>query len=205
MAKNKFPASKAGQIALAQAIINGFTIDTADFPSPPIKAANLQILLDTAIEKRNARILVDAAAKEAGDVETDAFDDLTDAMKDDIKYGELVTKGDDAKLQKMGWSGRAAPKALQVAGAPSAFEALEQGKGFAGFDWKESKTGGKASMFRILMMEVGGSGEWKEVASSVKPENTVNNLPSGKEYLFCAVAVNSAGMSEHSNTVTLFL
>lgn len=205
MSKTKFPASRAGQIALAQAIINGFTVNTTDFPSPPTPANVLQTLLDAAISKRNARITADAAAKEAGDEEFDAFEELTDAMKDDIKYAELVTKGNDAKLQEINWSGRAARKALQVPGAPNAFEAFEQGKGSASFDWKESKTGGKASMFRIMMMEVGGAGTWKEAASSVQPQNTVSGLESGKEYIFCAVAVNSAGVSEQSNAVTLFL
>ena len=205
MGKNKFPTARADVIALAQAMINGFTVDTADFPAPPIKAAQLNDLLTAAIALRNARITAAAAAKEATDTENDPFGELVDAMKDDIKYAELVTKGNDAKLQEIGWSGRAASKALQPPGEPSAFEALKQGKGWAQFDWKEGKSGGKASMYRILMMQVGGTGDWKEAGASVLPENTVGGIESGQEYVFCVVAANSAGTSDQSNAVNLFL
>lgn len=205
MAKNKFPASKAGQIALGQAIINGFTVAVDDFPAPTVSLADLKILLAAAIEKRNARITADAAAAESLEEETEAFEALNGALKTDIKYAELVTKGDNAKLQQISWSGRAAAKTPAVPGAPGAFEVVQQGKGWAHFDWKTSKTGGKTSMFSVLIKETGATGDWKVAGSSVNPENTITNIESGKEYIFCVVAVNAAGTSEQSNAVTLFL
>lgn len=205
MAKNKFPTSKAGQIALGQAVINGFTVAADDFPAPTVSIDDLKLLLAAAIAKRNARITADAAAAEALEDENEAFEALNDALKTDIKYAELVTKGDDAKLQQISWSGRAAAKTPAAPGAPGAFEVVQQGKGWAHFDWKTPKTGGKALMFSVLMKETGAAGDWKVAGSSVNPENTITNLESGKEYIFCVVGVNAAGTGEQSNAVTLFL
>ncbi len=203
MGRNKFPRTKPEQVALAQAMINGFTVDTADFPSPPIKASELQTKLDAAIAARNARILADAAAKEALDAEDEAYDELTDDMKEDLQYAEMVTKGDDGKMQKIGYSGRSPARLPQIPNVPRFFEILAQGKGWAKFDWKIPTGGGKVSMYRVLGQEAGG--DWKELASAVKLEATVANLTTGKEYNFCVVAINQTGESGQSNTETAFV
>lgn len=206
MGIHKFPRKKPDIVALAQAMINGFTVDTTDFPEPPIKPDALQTTLDAALAKRNARITAEAALAEAVVDENEAFDDLADDMKTDLQYAEMMTKGDDAKLKEIGWAGRAAPTPLQIPGVPRTFEIIEQGKGWAKFDWKSPDSGGKVSMYRVLRMEVGGSaGDWTEVASAVKLEATVTGQANGKDYLFCVVAVNSAGAGGQSNAVTAFL
>lgn len=203
MSKTKFPRTKPEQVALAQAMINGFTVDTVDFPSPPIKASELQSKLDAALAKRNTRILADAAAKEALDDEDGSFDELVEDLKEDLQYAEMVTKGEDAKMQKIGYSGRAPAKLPQLPNVPRFFEILAQGKGWAKFDWKIPTGGGKVSMYRVLGQESGG--DWKELASAVKPEATVTGLTTGKEYNFCVVAINGIGESPKSNTETAFV
>lgn len=207
MSKSKFPTTRPKQIALAQAMISGFTTDTEDFPAPTVAVADLQAKLDTAQAATNARTVAESVARESVQTESGAYDDLIEAMKTDIRYAELVTNDDDVKLQKIGWSGRAAPTALQPPNAPRSFEIVEQGRGFAHFDWKDPLGGGAVKMFRVMMMEVGGtSGTWTEAASAVDSEAVVTGLAGdGKEYIFCAVAVNTAGTSGQSNTVTAFL
>ncbi len=205
MPKTKFPTTRPKLIILANAMIHGFTVDTTDFPAPPIKPNDLQNKLNAALSVTNERTTAEAALREIIERETDAYDDLDDDMKTDIKYAEMMTK-DDAKLKQIGWSGRAAPQPLQPPNVPRAFEILEQGKGSAHFDWKEPAGGGAVKMYRVMMMEVGGtSGGWKEVASAVESEAVVSGQANGKEYLFCVVAVNSAGESGQSNAVTAFL
>lgn len=203
MAQSKFPRARAEQVALAQAMINGLTVDNADFPRPPVMPADLQTRLDAALAQRNTRILADAAAKEAHDDEDAAFEDLVEDMKTDLQYAEMVSKDDDAMMQKLGYSGRSPARAPQSPNVPRLFEIIEQGKGWAKFDWKLPTGGGKVSMYRLMAQEAGGN--WREVASAVKDEAIVTGLTSGKEYNFCVVAINAAGASGQSNTVTAFL
>lgn len=208
MAKAKFPTSKPTVVVLAQAMIHGLTEARADFPAPPVLPADLQARLDAALAVTNERTTIEAALRAIVRREDAGYDDLEDDMKTDLKYAELTVKGDDAKLRQIGWSGRAAPSAKQAPNVPRALESIGQGKGWIHCDWKDS-VGGNVNLYRVLMMEVGagsdGGGEWKEVASAIESEAVVTGLATGKEYIFCVVAVNSAGASKQSNTVTAFL
>lgn len=205
MGKRKFPTTRPKVVVLANAMIHGLTVDTTDFPNPPVKSSDLQAQLDAALGVTNERTTAEAALRAIVEREADSYEALEEAMKTDLQYAEMMTK-DDAKLQQLGWSGRAAPQPLQTPNAPRAFEILEQGKGSAHFDWKEPAGGGAVKMYRVLMMEVGGvSGSWKEVASAIDSEAVVSGQANGMEYLFCAVAVNAAGESGQSNAVTAYL
>ena len=52
-----------------------------------------------------------------------ALEELTEAMKSDLRYAENTVNFDDDKLKLIGWAGRKAATALQIPGQPRLLEA----------------------------------------------------------------------------------
>ena len=111
--------------------------------------------------------------------------------------------GNNAKLAALSWSGKAAPTHLQPPGQPRSLEIPRQGEGWLFLDWKEPAEGGKAAFYRLERRLTGGT--WELAGMAVESEATLVNQERGKEWEYRVVAVNKAGESGPSNTVTAVL
>ena len=198
-----FPRREADIKALAQTMIAGLH-NNPDFPAPPINGNELKQLLDEFNALDGEQRAAQAAAQQITEAKQAKLDQLTAAMKKDLHYAEDAVDGNDAKLAALGWGGKAAPTALQAPGQPRSLEAAKEGPGWLFLDWKKATDGGKAAFYRIERREL-PSGTWAMVGTALEVEVMLTDQERGKEYEYRVVAVNKAGESGTSNTVTAVL
>lgn len=122
-----FPRTEPEIITLAQTMISGLEADEA-YASPPVQLTTLTVTLQSFIGTRSAAATAQGAAEAAINAKNVQLDLLVAQMKKDLRYAEDVTNGDDAKLQKLGWGGKSAGKALVAPGQTLELAAPEQGK-----------------------------------------------------------------------------
>lgn len=202
--KRKFPQSEGDIIALAQAMIAGFTANAGTYAAPPNTAAVLTSLLDEFQDARNAAIAAEANYRQAVDFKSVTLESLTEAMRKDIAYAELVTDGNDSLLKEIGWSGRAAPTKMEKPGQCTAFEIIGQGDGWVRFDWKEpKKNGGRVAAYTVQRSEDGEN--FVDAATATESEAFLTSQPKGKQLFYQVIAVNRAGAGMPSNSVTIVL
>jgi fibronectin type 3 domain-containing protein len=199
----RFPRREADIRTLVQNIIAGLK-DNPDFPNPPFSPEQLQTFLDDSIALEDTQVAALAAAQQATEAKQAGNDKMISAAKSVLNYAEDAVHGNDAKLAALGWSGRAESTPLQIPGQPRTLEAPKEGPGWLFLDWKKSPDGGKAAFFRVERRKP-SSEEWMMVGTALETEITLNNQERGKEYEYRVIAVNKAGESEASNTVTAVL
>ncbi len=199
----RFPRREADIRILVQNIIAGLT-DNPDFPNPPVTPAQLQALLDDSIALEDAQVAALAASQQATEAKQAGNEEMISAAKSVLNYAEDAVDGNDAKLAALGWSGRAEPTPLQAPGQPRMLEAPKEGPGWLFLDWKKSSDGGKAAFYRVERREPSAE-EWTMVGTALETEITLNNQERGKEWEYRVIALNKAGESEASNTVTAVL
>ena len=195
----RFPDREAEIKALAQSIITGLT-GNPDFPNPPVSPAELQTQLDSFITLGDQQVADQAAAQQSTEAKQAGRDVLTGSMKSVLRAAD----SNSAKLAALGWSGKAAPTPLQQPGQPRSLEALRHGEGWLFLDWKEPAEGGKAAFYRLERRKLPG-GSWELAGMAVESEATLVNQERGKEWDYRVVAVNKAGESGPSNSVTAVL
>ncbi len=126
----RFPRTEPEVIALAQAMVSGLTSNAAIYPAPPVLPAALTTLVGSYTTAKNAAIAAVAAAEAATGSKDDALENLTDAMKSDIRYAENKVDFDDVKLKLIGWAGKKNPTPLSIPGQARLLEAPKQGDGW---------------------------------------------------------------------------
>lgn len=199
----RFPTREADIRALAQNMISGLA-GNADFPDPPVASKDLQDLLNEFNTLEDAQVAAQAAAQQATEAKQAGLEKLTAAMKKDLHYAEDAVNDNDAKLAAIGWSGKAEPTPLQAPGQPRSLETAKQGAGWIVLDWKKSQDGGKAAFYQVERREL-PAGAWAMAATALETEITLNNQEHGKEWDYRVIAVNKAGESGPSNTVSAVL
>jgi hypothetical protein len=199
----RFPKREADIRILVQNIIAGLT-DNPDFPNPPFTPTQLQAFLDNVTALEDGQVAAQSAAQQATEAKQSGIDEMVSAAKSVLSYAEDAVSGNDAKLAALGWGGRAAPTPLQAPGQPRSLEAAQEGPGWLTLDWKKSPDGGKAAFYRVERRKAAG-GEWAMVGTALETEITLHSQERGKEWEYRVIAVNKAGESGPSNTVTAVL
>jgi len=200
----QFPIRETEILGLGESIITGLTNNAGIYPAPPVIPADLQTAFDGAIAARQAAVAAEAAALQATTDKELAFQNLTDKMKEDLRYAENTVDMDDDKLKLLGWGGRKAPTSLQAPGQARLLEAPREGEGWVFLDWKEPVDGGAVAAYKIQRRER-PSGTWADVGMAIESEITLGNQERGKEWEYRVVAVNKAGGGQPSNTVMAVL
>ncbi len=200
----RFPSKEAEVVALAEAMITGFTANAVLYPAPPVAVLDLTTAKTAYITALNAAIAAKAAAEAATTTKDDALENLTDAMKSDIRYAENTVDFDDNKLKLIGWAGKKAPTPLAVPGQARLLEAPRQGDGWVFLDWKAPIDGGAPAAYKVTRRER-PAGAWEDIATAVITEATLVEQPKGKELEYRIIAINKAGDGEPSNTEMVVL
>lgn len=200
----QFPIKEAEIAALAGTMATGLTAATTDFPAPPVAPADLTTALTNYTTARDAAATYQSAAQQATAAKDEALQSLVDAMKADLRYAETTVNYDNAKLQLIGWGGRAAKTSLEAPGQTRSLEAPREGEGWVFLDWKEPVDGGAVAAYKIQRRER-PSGAWADVGMAIESEITLTNQERGKEWEYRVLAVNKAGEGEPSNTVMAVL
>ena len=200
----KFPLREAEITILAQDLIAGLTAQTADFPAPPVAPAELQTALAEYVAAREAAIVGSAAAAQGTAAKDDAMQSLVDLMKADLRYAENTVRGDDGKLQLLGWGGRRSRTANDIPGQPRTLEVLREGDGWVFLDWKEPVEGGKVAAYKVQRRRR-EDGPWVDAGMAIDSEITLTNQDKGLEFEYHVIAVNKAGEGPPSNSVRAVL
>lgn len=200
----QFPKSESRIAALAHNIVSGLTGNPTVFPSPPVEATDMTALIDAYTSARNDLAAKQAAAENATATKDEVLQALVEGMKKNLRYAEMITGGEDAKLSLMGWGGKSAAVALQAPGQCRTLEAPQQGEGWVLLDWKDPLDGGNPAAYKVQRRER-PAGAWSDVATAVESEITLNSQPRGKEFEYRVTAVNKAGEGEASNIVLAVL
>lgn len=196
----RFPTKEMDIIALAQLVANGIKANPTDFPNAPATPTSIETLLTGYFDKAEEVQLAKAAETEKIQEKSDILQDIIAETKADIGYAELVAKGDNAMLEKIGWGTRAAPTALQPPGQCRFLEIIGQGDGWVQIDWKEPIGGGRVAAYKVQRSQNGTS--FTDTATAMESEALLVNQPAGK-YIFQVVAVNKAGTGLASNTISI--
>jgi len=85
----QFPIRETEILGLGESIITGLTNNAGIYPAPPVIPADLQTAFDAAIAAREAAVAAQAAALQATTDKELAFQNLTDKMKEDLRYADL--------------------------------------------------------------------------------------------------------------------
>ena len=132
----------------------------------------------------------------------DALEELTDAMKSDLRYAENTVDYDDDKLKLIGWSGKKTATTLQPPGQVRQLEAPKQGSGWLFLDWKAPADGGKPKAYKVQRRV---DENWADIATAILSEITLVDQPEKVQLEYCIIAVNKAGEGSPSNTVMVVL
>ncbi len=204
----RFPKKEAQIQPLAMSIVLGLWNNQPVYPNPPVDVFTLVGKMNLYINAKNSNIAAQAAAEAATTTKDDVLENLTDAMKTDIRYAENTVNFDDDKLKLIGWAGKKTPTALQPPGQTRLLEAPKQGKGWLFLDWKAPADSGKPKAYKVQRRAVGVepvSNRWADVATAILSEITLVDQPEKTELEYCIIAVNKAGEGQASNTVMVVL
>jgi len=200
----KFPYAEAEVLELGKTLADGLSANTDVFPAPPAPSEEINASLAECQSALDAVVAAKAAAKEAVTAKDEKFRALEGKMKKDFRYAEDAVDSDDAKLARIGWSGRRAPTPLAAPGQVRSLHVTGQGDGWLEMDWKKPADGGQVATYCIQRREA-GSGPWTLVGISMETKARVADQARGSRLEYCVVGTNKAGEGEMSNTVRVSL
>lgn len=202
----KFPKSEAGIIALAQKMIAGFA-ENPDFPSPPFSSSDLRNMLDALLAQIATQTANKATMQQSTSLKKTMTKDTARAMKAMLRYASDAVQGDDAKLTGVGWGGIAepTPHVLVQPGQPRDLRVTQQHEDSLDIAWTVPADGGVVAFYRVERREQTDGGKWKIASSGMSTNDTLSDQERGKVWEYRVIAVNKAGESLPSNTVTAVL
>ena len=209
----QFPKAEADIVALANAMIAGYTAHPGDFPStdPLTDLVALQTALGDYNTAKTAQTDASAAAQVATESKDLKLDDLEAKMRDELKKSEVDVGSDSEKLEYIGWGPKAPPTPADPPGQPRNLDPAVQGAGSLYLDWKQPArgSGGPVRTYVIERREqpAGGGefGDWSQVGIALETETTLTDQPRGPQLEYRIKAVNAGGESIPSNTAAVVL
>lgn len=196
----QYPTREAEILRLANDIAAGLAAHTEVFPAAPVSPDELEQALAAHDANREAAIEARAAAVQSTADKEGSLAQIQDMSKSVIRYAENQTRGDDGKLQLLGWGGRRSrtTTVIEPPGQPNTLEVIREGKDWIFLDWKGPMVGGEVAAYRI-QRRIREDGDWMDVGMSVESEVTLNGQEPGVEYEYRVTAVNKAGEGPPSN------
>ena len=208
----RFPKEEADILALAERLYAGFKDNPVLFPNPPHPpnqpGNGIRWFVLVFQARRNDLIAARAAAESAVAAKDEALENLSAALKDDLRYAENTVDFDDNKLKLLGWSGKAAKTPLAPPGQVRLAEAVKQGAGWVFLDWKQPADGGKPAAYQVQRRNAAAEpvdDRWQDVATAILSEITLVDQPQGQKLEYRIIAINKSGVGSPSNTVMAVL
>ncbi len=209
----QFPKAEADIVALASAMIAGYTAHPADFPSmdPLTDLVALQAALSGYQTAKSAQTDALAAAQVATESKGLKIDDLEDLMRDELKKSEVDVGSDSQKLEYIGWGPKAPPTPAVTPGQPRNLDPVVQGPGTLFLDWKPPARGSGGTVRTYVIErrqqpEGGGEfGGWSQVGIALETEATLTDQPRGPQLEYRVKGINAGGESVPSNTAAVVL
>ena len=209
----QFPNAEADIVALANAMIAGYTAHPADFPSidPLTDLVALQTALTDYQTDRQGQIDARAQAKLATVTKGTKLGDLVELMNNDLKLSEVDVADDPTKLAQIGWGPRQDPQPVVAPGQPTNLHPVAEGQGMLWLAWDSPATdsGGPVRNYIIERREqpVGGGefGAWDIEGTALNNEINLLDQLRGVQMEYRVKAANVGGESMPSNTAAVVL
>lgn len=99
-----FPRREADVAALAGIMVHGLEEHAPDFPDSPVTIEAFQEAIARYANAKEASATAEGAAAEAFDEKQDALQNLSDKMKNVLRYAEITHRNDESKLKNIGWA-----------------------------------------------------------------------------------------------------
>lgn len=200
----QFPFKQADILALADSVLAGLTAHAAIYPDPPVDLADFQAAIDAYHQTRAALTEARAAKEMATGQNQDAFADLKDKLKSQLRYAENRVRFDDNKLNMLGWAGRR-DKTSILPGQVRNLRAIEQGTDFVVLDWMAPADGGRAGAYQILRRDDQQTSVWINAGISMATKVKLLDQPRHIDMEYRVAALNRTGQGPASNTVAVVL
>jgi hypothetical protein len=202
-----FPKTESEVIALAEAMVAGYTAHAADFPS--VTVATLSTALSTFQTNRQAQINARSQAQLATETKEDKLDALVELMKNDLKKSEVDVCAAPTKLYEIGWGPRSVPMPVEPPGQPDNFHPTAEGPGDIWLVWDTPAMGGLVRNYILERRErtTGGTefGDWSVVGTSLNTDTHLLEQPRGIQLEYRVKSANVSGESMPSNTAAVVL
>lgn len=196
----RFPEGEPAITMLAQSIVAGLAQNPTLYAASPVSSDALKTLLTQFLAAQQASIQAQAAARQATTTKNNQLQQLTDAMRQVLRYAENTVGFNDVQLKLLGWGGRAARIALEPPGQPTMLEAPQRGAGWITLTWNEPNYGGKVAAYNLQRREQQSS-VWHDVGTALETSITLTDQTRGEGFEYRVVALNKAGKSNPSNIV----
>lgn len=199
-----FPTRESDIVQLAHDLATGLMAHPEDFPAPPVTPDAIQQALAEYNAARETAIVASAQAVSGTQTKEEALAVLVDAVKTNIRYAENTVRGEDGKLQLIGWGGRRTGSANDTPGQVRTLELIREGADWVALDWKQPSDGGVVAAYKIRRRKRDG-GRWTDAGMAVESEVVLTSQEPGVEFEYHVVAVNKAGEGPPSNIVRAVL
>lgn len=199
-----FPERESDIARLAHDLASGLAAHPEEFPAPPVAAEELEQSLTAYNDAREAAIESSADAQQGTAAKNQALGGLVDKMKRNLRYAENIARGENGKLQLLGWAAPRRGTSRDAPGQARTLEVIREGADWVFLDWKEPVDGGKVTAYRIQRRMRDG-GAWIDVGMAVESEVLLNGQEAGVEFEYHVIAVNKAGEGRPSNIVRAVL
>ena len=210
----RYPTQQAQILALAEAMIGGYTEHAALFPNAD--APLLQSVRDAYNSAAAAQTDAMAAAQLATETKQAALAQLQADIKRQLKQSQIDTAANPENLNYIGWGPRASAKSIEAPGQPLKLKSIDEGAGTLVIEWKRPArgSGGPVRTYIIERRELtidetmddgGDRGRWRQAAISLETSASLKDQPRGVQLEYRVKAINKSGQSPPSNTVAVVL
>jgi hypothetical protein len=204
----KFPKTEAEVVALAEAMIAGYTAHAADFPS--VTVAGLSTALTNYKNQRQTQEDKRGQAQIATVTKDEKLDALEELMKNDLKLSEVDVTSDPEKLYEIGWGPRQDPQPIAAPGSPTDLHPIAEGQGTIYLKWEKPPVDVNRPVRNYIIerrqqAESGEFGAWTLVQTTYDCEINLTDQPVEIRVEYRVKASNEAGESMPSNSVSVVL
>ena len=204
----KFPSREPDVVALAEAMVAGYTLHPTDFPS--VTVATLTTALTNYKNQRQTQENAASQAQIATATKDEKLDSLTELMKNDLKMSEVYTTTDPEKLYEIGWGPRTQPMPITAPGSPTELHPTAEGQSMLWLEWTKpaADSGGAVRNYIIERRDQQPDktfGSWTLVQTTYNTEINLTEQPDAVRVEYRVKAVNLGGESMPSNTVSVTL
>nr|VFK00866.1 MAG: hypothetical protein BECKH772B_GA0070898_102092 [Candidatus Kentron sp. H]VFK01401.1 MAG: hypothetical protein BECKH772A_GA0070896_102261 [Candidatus Kentron sp. H]VFK04787.1 MAG: hypothetical protein BECKH772C_GA0070978_102072 [Candidatus Kentron sp. H] len=167
----RFPIEEGKIFLLGQRMSTGLKTNSDIYPAPPINPLDLDEILAAYSADKDAAVAAQSTAERATVKKQASLQTLTDTIKKNLRYAEMIVDFDDAKLKAIGWGGRKERTPLAAPGQAPTLVSVEQGDDWIRLAWKKPRDGGKPATYEIRRREW----EYGVVAMNKAGEGPISN------------------------------